>query len=144
MKWVDSFEPYRGYIKTKGNADWKDPPPNHSNFVFESSAEWNEAKIYVQFLSEKRNYDSHKQSKLKAWSLPSKVNRNVFYTVKLVTEQHLDTQRKRQRHKTTVKITGSARNVRIKQKRNFLVSTAITCHDLYCVSRYFYILLWNL
>ena len=77
---------------------------------------------------------------LKAWSLPSKMDRNIFNTVKLVIEQHLNTQRERQRHKTTVKITGSARNVRIKQKRNFLVSTTITAHNLDGISRNFYIL----
>lgn len=77
---------------------------------------------------------------LKAWSLPSKMDRNIFNTVKLVIEQHLNTQRECERHKTTVKITGSARNVRIKQKRNFLVSTTITAHNLDGISRNFYIL----
>ena len=76
----------------------------------------------------------------KTWNLPSKVDRNVFYTVKLVTEQHFDTQRKRQRHKPAVKITRSARNVRIEQKRDFLISTAIACYDLHRVSRDFYTL----
>ena len=144
MKWVASFEPYRGYIKTKGNADWKDPPPNHSNFVFESSTKRDKAGTTFNSSPKNEIMIYTNIPTLKAWSLPSKMDRNIFNTVKLVIEQHLNTQRERQRHKTTVKITGSARNVRIKQKRNFLVSTAITCHDLYCVSRYFYILLWNL
>lgn len=75
---------------------------------------------------------------LKTWKLPSKSDRNIFDTVKLVGKQHLNTQRKRQRDQITVKLTRNTRNVWIKQKRNFLISTTITCNNLHCVSRNFY------